>query len=914
MPSKILDDLVSATKALIKDIVADEVSDESNGAINDKSAEIVVDAASDTIDNIARTSPDSRQKTDLLGKKIQIAEIAQETQEFYERDDLDTIQKNVLSTINILNKFFPFSGDATVIAEKAIELRNKRVGELEKIMSEYPEHFMRVPDHLKEIKKLPASTDTTPTTEFDGADARASHPTRVKLPENLPGSPLIADREGDGISVSFLETSNTWFDIDADGFRELLAWPDGLDDWILVLDWNGNGVIDDSTEWFGGLETDGFAELANLDNNKDGHIDLADAQFADLLFWADINQDGVSDPGELTPVQNEVLYIDLNASLINEINNGNPVTHRSAVQWLDGTTTNIDDIWFRFDQWDSRSKDESIDGISDDVLVLPELIGRGDMASLWQAMSENSDLKQSALSLLESLENGDIDGYLNQFDFFLLQWAGVDTKDMVTPTTVNTPEMLSFLRAFSGRDYDAWTGNLGVNATALVEKNFDDISGSLAARFAFQAPISSFLMSEDSETFAFNHPLSVLMSIFDYNPQTDMLSLRENNSTLSFEALIQDNVLTLSQAFNLLRLFAPDVAAQDTDLSELSGGTHVAIVHAGLSHGHYYDLDQGTDRVPGGPNADIFQGGGGDDTLLGQGGKDVFIWSKGHGNDVIHDDGTGQLILTDVLADGVEIARSQNNSSDVVIKILETSETILLENLLTSQSHGIQSLVFRDGTSMERAAIEEAAWFRGSSKTEYFWGYAADEIFIGGGGDDTIHGGCGKDVFLWSLYHGNDVIRDDGSGHLVLQDVSSEQVVFGRAEAAANDLTIGVTETNETILIKNFFWNETQGIDRLTFKDGSSLDRNGIISAVQNAEATAPPPHEISSISLNSSGQDQFSWTKGSGDYLISGQGSGRVFLRDVAPEGVVFGRSFNYRNNLEITVTETGETLTVKQ
>jgi hypothetical protein len=85
------------------------------------------------------------------------------------------------------------------------------------------------------------------------------------------------------------------------------------DDGILVRDLNGNGRIDNITEMFGGTSS-GFTQLALLDGNHDGKVDAADNGLADfngdgtvdasdtidaLQVWRDLNEDGVTQPGEL---------------------------------------------------------------------------------------------------------------------------------------------------------------------------------------------------------------------------------------------------------------------------------------------------------------------------------------------------------------------------------------------------------------------------------------------------------------------------------------------------------------------------------------------------------------------------------------------------------------------------------------
>ena len=88
----------------------------------------------------------------------------------------------------------------------------------------------------------------------------------------------------------------------------------------LALDRDGDGFIRDGGELFGsatkmsagGHAEHGFAALAELDSNRDGHISAADERFGELVLWSDLDDDRVGSLRELRPLhETSLVSIDL---------------------------------------------------------------------------------------------------------------------------------------------------------------------------------------------------------------------------------------------------------------------------------------------------------------------------------------------------------------------------------------------------------------------------------------------------------------------------------------------------------------------------------------------------------------------------------------------------------------------------
>jgi hypothetical protein len=125
---------------------------------------------------------------------------------------------------------------------------------------------------------------------------------------------------------------------DLDGFNEGRSWtwvrPETC---ILVWDPNRTGRITSGRQLFGTVTwwmfwQNGYEPLAALDDNRDGV--LSGAELKGIGVWCDTNSNGVSDPGEVVPVESlGIVEIGVRPELV-----GGVLLHKTGIRLKDGTS------------------------------------------------------------------------------------------------------------------------------------------------------------------------------------------------------------------------------------------------------------------------------------------------------------------------------------------------------------------------------------------------------------------------------------------------------------------------------------------------------------------------------------------------------------------------------------------------
>ncbi|TGG91134.1 hypothetical protein E4656_17240 [Natronospirillum operosum] len=252
-------------------------------------------------------------------------------------------------------------------------------------------------------------------------------------PGPIPGSPIVLNLEGEAIDTTGLD-EEIHFDLNGNGFREQTGWITP-DQGFLVLDRNGDGIINDGTELFGNwtelgsgtTAANGFEALAEFDENGDGVIDAQDSIYSELRVWVDLDQDGVSDSGELfTLAELGIASISLEYSTSNHTDeHGNEFRQWGHFTTVDGIQRDAVDIWFHKDP--TLTQEQELD-VSADIAALPDMQGYGTAHSLHQAMvrDETGNLKVLVKQFTEETNS---ERRQELIEDILYEWTGQTEDD-----------------------------------------------------------------------------------------------------------------------------------------------------------------------------------------------------------------------------------------------------------------------------------------------------------------------------------------------------------------------------------------------------------------------------------------------------------------------------------------------------
>ncbi len=310
--------------------------------------------------------------------------------------------------------------------------------------------------------------------------------------------PLVIDLDGDGLELTSVE-DGVLFDIDGDGVLERVGWL-GPDDGFLAFDANGDGRIDDVSELFGDPGQLGFAELSTFNTHDDDWgtqapvIDADDAEFSNLLVWRDLNQNGVSDPGELkTLVELGITSIPLTPATVGRWQAGNLIFEdvlfdREAALRFGA----VAEVFLGFSETGSPGDLGPQHGPADGEFALPESRGYGSLTS-WSRKAAADAEFHALLSELALLPYAELDSATAITERLLLAWADADVISPDARGAHFHAGKLAVLEALYGRGYVDSVGSSipTAQAATFLEQSWDAVVAMFRDRALAQGALSS---------------------------------------------------------------------------------------------------------------------------------------------------------------------------------------------------------------------------------------------------------------------------------------------------------------------------------------------------------------------------------------------------------------------------------------
>ena len=622
-----------------------------------------------------------------------------------------------------------------------------------------------------------------------------------------PIDPLALDLDGDGIRTIAID-NGVFFDHDANGFHEHTGWV-AHGDGMLMLDWNNNGRLDSGMELFGEytlLSTgtpvggDGFQVLSLHDANHDGKIDAEDPIWSQLKVWQygedDLENYDPDESGIISTVEElGITAIYLDSEVCNETDSeGNTQVGSGVFQWADGSTGLVAEYSFTRDT--SYTLPTEYLEVPEDVLALPDLMFNGNVYNLQQEMvRDSSGVLKSLVESFISEESSDNRGSI--MEQILFRWTGADQVSPEARGPFMDARKVVVLEQLYGETPANPDSGQAASWEATYHEVFEIFYADLMAQTHLKGLYETITFTWNEETQDYDIDTTGLIAALDDSLAADPdkgkellsefartrrgMGYWDDNCFLSLrEHFIQQDP-ELGWIFDTGGLPVYDAPHQGTRTwsNHIEGTDNADAVKGSLTEGNQsinglngddvvYGTSRpfealyngsgdailvgggGTDTIWAGSGADILDGGADDDLLIGQEGDDVYLFRPGSGHDVIRDvDATEDNVDTiwlggNLTPDDITLKRSGNY---LVLEIIATGDTISVEDFFRFDSYlkRVEQIQFMDGTTWDETEMIERAYAPTDGPDRIYGGPGDDEI-SGQGGADKIYGLGGNDT------------------------------------------------------------------------------------------------------------------------------------------------------------------------
>ena len=713
---------------------------------------------------------------------------------------------------------------------------------------------------------------------------------KAQAEQNRRIDPLVFDLDGDGITTVSLEESNAFFDLDNNGFAEKTSWV-GAREGLLAYDKNGDGIINGGNELFGDrtlmkdgktLASSGFMALAEYDNNKDGKIDSNDIIYALLRIWQDSDGDGIASAGELKQlVDLGIVSIGLSYNNTGVTDGANNIQVRTGTFTLaDGSTRMTGE--YLLNRNPVYSVDSSQVEISDDVALLPNVQGAGNVGSLHKAIMQD--------------ESGSLRGLVNQFiaekdvakrealaEDILARWAGVGSVDPKSRGDAFDARKLAVLEKFFGAEFQ---GSPNANSAPLLKSSYTKLFEVVYVSLVSQAQLKDIVNSvtDDNNEVSFEKAKQIIDDAISRDSVAGVSLLSEFVRAMKYYGLKS------SEEFIVLRSYYVGKSAEYSRIIDFAGEQVLLGTASGdsLSVGSQYTLidgDSGNDWLRGDAGNDTLIGGTGNDALHGGKGDDLYIFNKGDGVDYIEEtDGVDTLQFgegispEDILVTRTTVSSGYTANYNLELSIKGTNDKVTITRQLgygdsagqkDAPGQAVERIAFADGTIWTQDTIYQMLHNRtgsdggdtlvayddgaveyhgldgndtlhggiaddllyGDSGNDWLRGDAGNDTLIGGTGNDALHGGKGDDLYIFNKGDGVDRIYDmNGLADEVRLKHKLQDVIF---ERRSDDLVVYMPGSLDSVVIDSWYRGDNYKIETFTSEDGKFITHTQIESLIQ---------------------------------------------------------------------------------
>ena len=574
--------------------------------------------------------------------------------------------------------------------------------------------------------------------------------------------PMILDLDGDGIeTMTAGQYQGALFDHNKDGIRTATGWVKP-DDGLLVLDRNGDGIINNGGELFGdstlladgSRAAHGYAALVELDSNGDGKVDAADEQFADLRVWRDLNSDGISTASELFTLEElgiaslDTAYKNIHTGLAG----GNTLVQQGSFIKADGSSGQMGDVNFVVNNLYGNYADKI--ALTPEQMQAANLQGIGGLRDLREAAALSEKL---ALALKAYSEADSKEAQQALLENLVEQWAATNPYfgaeiSISNQLTLTSSEGIALTPAQAKA-----MQNQIFMVSEERQQMLDETARKLAIVNAFSGIRSSFVGVYNEATFG------KVAAVADKQYATLMKSIYEG---LLFQTRLQPylNAVTFTLANGS---FEPDFSGIKTAFET---------VHAENPKKAFVDLSE------------------------------FIVFSQNNNKPVFAELST---LLTQITYDAVNAGQldeyaqvlSRNTLEGLGHKLGTDGKDVFYGNNLSNYlmgADGNDTLHGRGGDDI----------LSGGTGDDELYGGAGKDTLIGGAGNDKLEGGNGEaDTYIFAAGHGQDIVNDYGSNQAHTDTLRFEGAVLADAvfTRSDNDLVIKAFGAEDAVAVSNYF-------------------------------------------------------------------------------------------------------------